>query len=113
MQQITISGTLSSEVERCKDKNGNSYIRFKVVCGDTDINGRSVFTHYHCTCYISGFEDLKKGDQVFITGKLSAKISISAKDGNPYLNLNVMVYQASAGYKQDEKEKKNQKAIMA
>lgn len=112
MQQITISGTLSNDIERCKDKNGNSYIRFKVACGDTDINGRVQFTHYHCTCYVSGFEDLKKGDQVFVTGKFSAKITNSAKDGTPYLNLNVMVYQVSGGYKIQEREKKK-KSIQA
>lgn len=106
MQQITISGTLCNDAERCKDKNGNTYMRFKVACGDTDLNGRMIYTYYHCTCYISGLETLKRGDQVFITGKLSAKVNISPKDGYPYLNLNVMVYQASSGYKLEDREKK-------
>lgn len=103
MQQITISGTLLSGAEQCTDKNGNTYVRFDVTCGESDINGRVEYTHYHCTCYISGFENLKKGDQVFITGKLRAKVS-TGKDGKAYLNLNVMVYQATGGYKIEERK---------
>lgn len=108
MQQITISGTLSADAEKCRDKNGNPYVRFKVACGDNDINGRTIFTYYHCTCYISGFEDLKKGDQVFVTGKLSAKIGNSVKDGTAYLNLNIMVYQVAGGYKIEERTYKRE-----
>lgn len=103
MQQITISGTLLSDAVVCTDKNGRQYVRFKVTCGDEDINGRTQFTHYHCTCYPTGFDKLKKGDQVFINGRLSAKISIS-ETGKPYLNLNIMVYQATGGYKMAERE---------
>lgn len=106
MQQITISGTLLNDAEQCKDKNGKYYVRFKVTCGDQDINGRVQFTHYHCTCYLPGFEELKKGDQIFVTGKLSAKAGVSNTDGKAYLNLNVMVYQATGGYKQEEKKTK-------
>lgn len=98
MQQITISGTLLSDAETCVDKRGKTFVRLKVTCGDTDINERTQYTHYYCTCYMSGFEKLKKGDQVFLTGKLSAK-AVLGTDGKAYLNLNVMVYQASGGYK--------------
>lgn len=103
MQQITISGTLLYDAEACTDRNGRSYARFKVTCGDTDMSGRAQFTHYHCTCYLPNFEKLKKGDQVFVTGKLSAKVSLDEK-GNPTLNLNIMVYQASGGYKLEERK---------
>ncbi len=105
MQQVTISGTLYSDAETCRDKNGHVYVRFKVTCGDTDINGRVQFTHYHCTCYLPKFDKLKKGDQVFVTGKLSVKLSTN-DDGKPYINLNVMVYQASGGYKIEDKNNK-------
>ena len=103
MQQITISGTLLNDAERCKDRNGNFYVRFDVTCGESDTSGRPEFTHYHCTCYITGFEKLKKGDQVFITGKLRAKLSANAK-GEAYMNLNVMVHQVSGGYKIEERK---------
>ena len=98
MQQITISGTLLNDAETCIDKKGNSYVRFDVTCGESEMNGRKSFTHYHCICYIGGFNELKKGESVFLTGKLNAKISTD-KEGKAYLNLNVMVYQASGGYK--------------
>ena len=103
MQQITISGTLLSNAESCSDRTGRKYARFKVTCGDTDLQGRVQFTHYHCTCYLPNYDNLKKGDQVFITGKLSARISFD-EDGKPYLNLNVMVFQACGGYKCDERK---------
>lgn len=104
MQQITISGTLLTDAELCKDKNGKNFVRFKVTCGDTDAFGRTEYTHYQCTCYLQNFNKLKKGDQVFVTGKLSAKISADDK-GKSYLNLNVMVYQATGGYKIEERSK--------
>jgi len=105
MQQITISGTLLSDAETCRDIRGREYTRFKVTCGDTDTAGRVQYTHYHCTCYLSlsSFGRLKKGDQVFVIGRLSAKLAIDEK-GTPYLNLNVMVYQASGGYKIEERK---------
>lgn len=107
MQIITISGTLLNDAEKCVDKNGRKYTRFMMTCGSTDINGRSVFTHYSCTCYIDGYEKLKKGDQAFVCGKFSAKLSVDDK-GTPYMNLNVLAFQASTGYTFKEKsERKN------
>ena len=104
MQQITISGTLLTDAENCKDRNGRSFVRFKVTCGDTDVLGRTKYTHYNCTCYMPNFGKLKKGDQVFVTGKLSADIAMDDK-GKTYLNLCVMVYQATGGYKIEERNK--------
>lgn len=102
MQQITISGTLLADAEQYKDKNGNNFVRLKVTCGETDMNGRTQFTHYLCTSYLEGFNKLKKGDQVFLTGKLSAKSGIDEK-GKPFWSLCVMVYQATGGYKIEER----------
>ena len=104
MQQITICGTLISDAESCTDRNGRPYIRFEVNCDDPDITGRTQYTHYHCTCYLNNLDKLKKGDQVFLTGKLMAKLTIG-RDGKPYMNLNVMVYQATDGYKIEERKK--------
>ena len=104
MEQITISGTLLTDAETAKDKNGRTFTRFTVTCGSEDIHGRTQFTHYRCVCYVSGYEKLVKGDQVFVTGKLSAKIGVDTT-GKNYLNLNIMVYQATGGYKASERNK--------
>lgn len=104
MQIITISGTLLTNAEKCTDKNGKNYTRFTVTCGGTDVFGRSQYTHYRCTCYVSGYEGMKKGDQIFLSGNLSAKVRI-AEDGKSYLNMDVMVYQVSGGYRANERNK--------
>ncbi len=105
MEQITISGTLATKAESCTDKNGKKYSRFTVTCKSEDIYGRVHFTHYWCTCYVPGYEKKEKGDQIFLTGKLSAKIGFN-EDGKPYLNLNVMVYQATEGFTALERNQK-------
>ena len=104
MEQITISGTLLNNAETKTDKNGRCFTRFTVTCGSVDMHGRTVFTHYRCTCYVSGYENLVAGDQVFLTGRFSAGISTD-KEGKPYANLNVMVHQASGGYRASERKK--------
>ena len=105
MQVITISGTLLDDAVKCVDKSGHSYVRFTMTCGSTDLNGRSYFTHYSCTCYVEEYAKLKKGDQAFICGKLSARLSQDEK-GKYYMNLNVLAYQTSGGYKSEERDKK-------
>lgn len=105
MQQITISGTLLEDAVVCTDKNQHTYTRFKVTCGEYDVLNRLQYTIYYCTCYLPNLNNLKKGDQVFVTGKFSAKI-ITGDDGKPYLRLNVMVLQASGGYKKKDNAEK-------
>ncbi|MBR1434021.1 MAG: single-stranded DNA-binding protein [Bacteroidales bacterium] len=102
MQQVTISGTLLSDAENCVDKNQRSYIRFTVTCGDNDENGRSIYTHYRCTCYIAGYEKMKKGDQVFVTGKQKIRLGQTAQ-GEPKINIDVMVFQISGGRRADQR----------
>ncbi len=108
MQRITISGTLLGDTACFRDKNDRQFIRFTVTCGSTDIHGRTVFNHYRCTCYItSGYENMKKGDQVFIMGKFLPSIGVDDK-GKPYLNLDVMVTDITGGYRATERKKKQQ-----
>lgn len=104
MEQITISGTLLTKAETDYDKKGRKYTRFTVTCGSEDIHGRTQFTHYRCICYVGGYEKLVQGDQVFLTGRLSASIGTDSF-GKNYLNLNVMVHQASGGYRASERKK--------
>ena len=102
MQQITISGTLLTDAEKSVDKNNRTFVRFTVSCGWSDQYGRTQYTHYRCVCYVGGYDKMKKGDQVFVTGKLTASIGYD-NAGKSYLNLDVMVYQVSKGYRSEER----------
>ena len=106
MQHITISGTLLDDAEKCTDKDGRNYIRFSVSCGDSTPGGRTEFTHYNCTCYIMAYEGMRKGDQVFITGRFSPRLRKDDK-GRSYMNLNIMVHQINGGRKAADKQKDN------
>ena len=104
MQVINISGTLLSDSTKCKDRNGRSFTRFTVTCGSEGANGRTVFTHYRCTCYVGGYDFLKKGDQVFVSGRFSPTVTID-KDGNEIITgLNVLVHQITGGYRATERK---------
>lgn len=106
MQVINISGTLVSDSEKCKDRNGRSFSRFTVTCGSNDINGRTVFTHYRCICYVGGYDALKKGDQVFVSGRFSPSVSLNNEGREVITSLNVMVHQITGGYRAVERKDK-------
>ena len=105
MQQIIISGTLLTDAAKFTDKNGREFTRFTVTCGETDITGKTVYTHYRCTCYLIGYGKMTKGDQVFITGKFLPKLETDDK-GKYYMALNVMVSNLTGGYRHSERNKK-------
>ena len=103
MQQITLSGALITDAFKLKDKNNKDFLRFTLSCASVDNYGRTVFTHYRCTCYIIGFQGLKKGDQVFITGRFTPSIGTDDK-GKTYMNLDVMVLSIAGGYRANERK---------
>ncbi len=105
MEQITISGVLDNDSEKCIDANNRPYCRFVASCPYEDKFGRTRYRHYNCICYVSGYDNLKKGDQIFLSGKFSAALLLDEK-GKPYMELNIMVYQASDGYKASERKTK-------
>lgn len=102
MEQAIISGTLLTDVESCIDVKGRTYSRFTVTCGSRGVNGRTKYTHYQCTSYLSGYEKLKKGDQVFLSGNLSVT-EYRDETGSTKTKLNILVYQMSGGYRAEEK----------
>lgn len=104
MQQITLSGTLIADATEHVDKNGRKHCRFLLTCGANDAYGRTVYSHYRCICYVNGYEGMKKGDQVFLTGKFLPSLTVD-KDGKPYMNLDVMVVTISGGYRANERKK--------
>lgn len=104
MQQITISGTLLEDAEACRDKNSREYVRIKVTCGETDQNGRTQFSTYHCICYNAAYAKMKKGDQVFISGKFTPYVYMD-KSGVEKMSLNILVIQITKGYQASERKK--------
>lgn len=105
MQRVTLSGTLVTDVFRQLDKNGRQYIRFTLACGTLNTNQRMEYTYYKCVSYIRGYDELKKGDQLFLTGKLQATIGYN-EDRSPMLNLLVSVTEMTGGQKEEDKKKK-------
>ena len=105
MQTITISGTVHGEVMTLKDKKGRTFLRFFVVCGATDLFGRAVFNYYRCTCYMTKYDKMKDGDQVFVIGQFLPTLTTDEK-GRTYQNLDVMVTQITGGYRAEERNKK-------
>lgn len=98
MQVVSITGRLTSEVEKCQDKNGHFYHRFTVQSQTSDIFGRDLYTIFRCTCYVPGVEQLKKGDKVFMYGKFSVRAFINSQ-GKPEPICNIMIYQVDSANK--------------
>ena len=98
MQSITISGTLLSDAMKCMDRNGRSFTRFTVTCGSEGVNGTIVYTHYRCTCFMSGLESLREGDQVFLSGRFTPSVSIDNEGNDIITELRIFVYQLSVGF---------------
>jgi len=103
MQQITLAGALITDALKLKDKNNKEFLRFTLSCASVDNYGRTIFTHYRCTCYILGFQGLKKGDHVIITGRFMPSIGTDDK-GKTYMNLEVMVLSIAGGYRAYERK---------
>ena len=66
---ITASGYLESDCEVKSDRNGNKYIRFKMICSSKDTAGQTVYIPFRCFSYNTRYTELKKGDVVFVMGE--------------------------------------------
>lgn len=113
MELIQLVGTLVDDPEDCVDKHGRNYTRFTVTCWKHWEGGRTEFTHYSCVMYfdestknLSPARGLKKGDQVIVHGKLSARLRTDTK-GKTYMNLNVLVGSLEPGEKAENKKAQN------
>ena len=96
MEIITLSGKIHGDCESRKDKNGNTYIRFKVVCTSKDFAGKDKYTAYRCYCYDTSFNDLKTGDIVFLSGdqKIDYRSDNTSKQ---WINIDVYVKNITRG----------------
>lgn len=91
MEAITLSGILADDCEKKTDKKGHQYIRFKVSCEGTDIYGKPRITQYRCYLYNMQFDNLKKGELVFLTG------SFNLNQFNGRINCDIYVQQIARG----------------
>ena len=84
LQKIDLIGNLVADAEIKTGKDGNEFISFRIAV--TDLYGEEKrTTYYEVSCHKSGvIEYLKKGQQVFVSGRLS--INAVSKDGKAYQN---------------------------
>jgi len=86
MEIITVLGKLSGAPEVCKDKNGHSFLRFKVFCN----HGKEVYTSYRCMSYNIAYKTLIEGDSVLLIGDLLTSIK-NDENGKVWVNRDIMV----------------------
>ena len=98
MEVITISGIVVAPSERCKDKNGREYLRFRVSCFSKDYNGYEKYTYYNCYCYFTSYGALHKGDTVFLTGTYIQNLRIPEDPAKKaYVNNDIFVQHLAKG----------------
>lgn len=101
MQNITISGNLTSDVKVAHDQNGREFMSFRVAVNDRRRN-EDTTTFYDVTGAKTGvFDYLSKGQGVIVSGKLS--IFETEKDGKKYNNIQVAArdIELTGGRKED------------
>lgn len=87
MQNIIISGNLTSDARIAHDQNGKEFMSFRVAVNDRK-KGEQNTTFYDVTGVKTGVYDLlKKGQGVIVSGKLS--IVMTKKDDKDYVNINI------------------------
>lgn len=108
IQTITLMGHLISKVDKFVDKNGHEFIRFKMSCRKTTFKGDTKNTVYRVCCYQGGFENLKEGDQVYVSGDLDISVYIDDK-GKVWLNNEVFAIRISKGSIENSRVQKTNK----
>ena len=84
LQRIDLIGNLVADAEIKTGKDGKDFISFRLAVSENFAEEKRT-TYYEVSCHKSGvIEYLKKGQQVFVSGRLS--INAVCKDGKAYLN---------------------------
>lgn len=92
MELITISGNVVTDSEKCVDKNGREYVRFRVSCWSKDYQGYDKYTYYNCFCYHTGYGKMKKGEIVFLSGTYMQNVKYPEDQGKKiYINNDIFV----------------------
>ena len=91
LQRIDLIGNLVADAEIKTTKDGNDFITIRLAVSE-NLGEEKRTTYYEVSCHKSGvIEYLKKGTQVFATGRLL--VSNREKDGKTYTNLYVTASQ--------------------
>lgn len=91
LQRIDLIGNLVADAEIKTAKDGNDFITFRLAVSE-NLGEEKRTTYYEVSCHKSGvIEYLKKGTQVFASGRLL--VSNREKDGKTYTNLYVTATQ--------------------
>ena len=87
LQKIDLIGNLVADAEIRPGRDGGEYIAFRLAASEFSGEEKNT-TFYEVTCAKSGvLEFLKKGQQVFVSGRLS--LSVYVKEDKGYLNAKV------------------------
>lgn len=87
LQKIEIIGNLVQDAEVKQTKEGKEFISFRVAVTESAGEEKRT-TYFDVNCARSGVLDyLKKGRQVYISGRLS--LSAVCRDDKAFLNANV------------------------
>ena len=87
LQKIDLIGNLVADAEIKTGKDGSEFIGFRVAVSENSGEEKRT-TYYEVSCHKSGvIEYLKKGQQVFVSGRLS--LSVYVKEDKGYLNAKV------------------------
>lgn len=108
MQQITLSGWATVDSEDYVDSIGKKYKRFIVRCMSYDRMSRKIYTDYTCYTYLTQLDDIKKGDDVVLTGKQTLGVTQDEK-GNPKVLASVVIHQITVKHR-DKKDPDSLKA---
>ena len=84
LQKIDLIGNLVADAEIKPGMDGSEFIGYRVAVSENFAEEKRT-TYYEVSCHKSGvIEYLKKGQQVFVSGRLSIKAE--CKDGKAYQN---------------------------
>lgn len=87
MQTITITGTVLQDAQSSTDQWGKAFTCILVSCWRKSQIDEPIFTKYRCFVHKKGYEDIRKGDRVCISGELWAGAVISNEKPVPSLSV--------------------------
>ena len=88
LQRIEVIGNLVQDAELKSGREDKEFISFRVAASET-VAGEKRTTYYDVTLSKSGVIDyLKKGQQVYVSGKLS--LSAVCREDKAFLNANIL-----------------------
>mgnify|MGYP003296690857 CR=1 FL=1 len=87
LQRIDLIGNLVADAEEKTGADGRAFISFRVAVNDQSSDEKKTTYYDGTSSRVNLAQYLKKGKQVFASGKLT--LSVSQKDSKAYLNAYV------------------------